>query len=145
MSIELWHSSLDITSEIDDVQIGTIQQQLSPAAEAAGCYGRSVRNVLPPQGSPPDQRIGRVLAPAHRGDLQVRSQLSREILERVNGQIDSTFEKSFVDLSSEQRSAADTGERYFWSQITGGLDLYPLGLYTPAVEQGTDPFGLPQG
>jgi hypothetical protein len=61
----------------------------------------------------------------------------------MNGQIDAPLEQGIIDLLGEEGSASELTQRGFRGQISGGLDLDPLGFVATGSEEGANPFRLP--
>jgi hypothetical protein len=91
-----------------------------------------------------NQSVPRVLTPSNGSDDDTPRRPGREILQRVHRQIDTVLEKGIIDLLSEKRPAAQSGEGDLGSEIPGGLDLDPLGFSSGSRQLRTGSLRLPQ-
>ncbi len=110
---------------------GQQPRQLRDAAHAARADSRPLadggderldggqrRPVSPGQ----DQRVARVFAGQHRGDVEAVRQDRRHVLAAVHGEVDLAAQQRVLDFLHEQPLAADLGERRLLQPIAGRLD-----------------------
>jgi hypothetical protein len=144
MSIQFGQASVHVTAEINQLQIRPMVKQLSPASQAAGRDQGSIRYSRPGKRGAAYQRVPRIIPLADGADHNAWGKTSRQVLERVNCQIDAVLEQGIVDLLRKQCPASQGGQGGFGGQISGGLDFYSLGLVSGGRQERADSFGLPQ-
>jgi hypothetical protein len=112
VSVELAQAGIDVATQVGDHQIGTGVEQLCPPAQAAGPDHGAMGNISPAKRGSPDQSVAGIFPRAHGRDHDAVGQLSREILERVDREVDPPVQQRIVDLFGENRASPDPSERY---------------------------------
>ena len=87
----------------------------------------------------------RVFSEAHRTESDAGRELRREIFQRVDRDVDPTFQHRVVKLLGEERSTAKAGKRQLLNDVTGGPNLDPLRGIAKLGQSRPHPLGLPNG
>lgn len=111
IGVELGEPGVEVAAQCGDSEVGPQRQQLRDASQAGGSDQSAARqggDVVEPIG---DERITRILALQHRGQLEAVGQMHGHVLERVNGQVRVAALERQLEFLDEQALAANLGQR----------------------------------
>jgi hypothetical protein len=130
-------AGLDVASERLDAQRRLEREQLrtSPRGGGPDPHLRANRRR-------PDQRVARIVALEVRADDEPAGVGRRQVLGRVNREVDATLKQRLLDLLHEHSTLADLSERPGAVAVAGGRDRDESDLDARAAQGGGSLFGL---
>ena len=121
-ALGLGEPRLDVAAQQLDAKVWAQPQRLRPAAQRSGAEPGGVRQAGDRVGERRDERVARVFARQEAGQRHAVGQGSRQVLGRVDGEVDAAVEQGGIDFLGEQTFAAGLGERPILDHVAAGAN-----------------------
>ncbi len=134
---------LDVAAQQLDPQVGTQPERLRLAAQRGRAEPRAGGRPAIESARAEIERVARVLARQEAGHRHAVGQGGRQVLGRMDGEVDAAVEQGGIDFLGEQTLAAGFGERPVLDQVAAGADDGDRDArLVPAVSGGETAAGL---
>ena len=146
--VELLEAGVDVAADLDEVDIGAEGEELRAATRAGGADGSAHRQGVEGPVRLADPDVAGVDAFRDGGESELRSELGGEVLEGVDGEVDTAFFEGFFDLLDEDALAVEVGRRDeagLLHAVACGADDLKLNVVAGVAEGIQDVVGLPEG
>ena len=144
--LHLSDARVDVAANRTDVEIVAEAEELRCTAQAARPHDRARRKLSQAEAVARDDAVPDVLALTHGAERDARRLLRRQVLQRMDGEVDRARPQRLLELCREQALAADGGQRHAAGlrSVTARCDrLRPAGDLGPGLPEGFgDAFGL---
>ena len=121
-ALGLGEPRLDVAAQQLDAKVGAQPERLRPAAQRGGAEPRAAGQRGDRVGERRDERVARVLARQEAGQRHAVGQGGRQVLGRMDGEVDAAVEQGGIDFLGEQTLAASLGERPILDDVAAGAN-----------------------
>ncbi len=111
-----------------NVKVGALDFQLRLTPQAARPYARTLRQIGHAVVLQGKEYVVRMFARGDGGNLEIGSQLRRQVFQTMDGQIDAPVQQRLFNLLGEHSLGADLRQRHVEDLVARRLDNFELDL-----------------